>query len=80
MIAPYLSFSRNEWATSMSPNPNVKVYIGAAASAHAASEGYVDISTLTSIAQEAQTQYASFGGVMLWDLSEAYGALHDFPV
>lgn len=48
----------------------MKVYIGAAASSNAAGEGYVNISTLISIAEQTRKQYSSFGGVMLWDASE----------
>ncbi|CAK5264883.1 unnamed protein product [Mycena citricolor] len=56
------------WARTLSPNPNVKVYIGAPASASAAGSGYSDLSTLSSIAHS----FPSFGGVMLWDASQAY--------
>ncbi|ETW83246.1 glycoside hydrolase family 18 protein [Heterobasidion irregulare TC 32-1] len=60
------------WAKTVSPNPNVKVYIGAPASSTAAGSGYVDVGTLGSIAQATRNQYSSFGGVMLWDASQAY--------
>lgn len=63
---------RDDWAKKTSPNPNVKIYIGAPASASAGS-GYVDSSTLANIIQQVQSQYSSFGGVMLWDASQAYG-------
>ncbi|KAI5987850.1 glycoside hydrolase family 18 protein [Pisolithus albus] len=56
----------------VSPNPNVKVYIGAPASQSAAGSGYVDASTFAAIIQQTQSQYSSFGGVMLWDASQAY--------
>jgi chitinase len=59
------------WAKTQSPNPNVKVYIGAAASQVAAGSGYVDVSTLANFATDAQQKYPSFGGVMLWDVSLA---------
>ncbi|EIM89719.1 glycoside hydrolase, partial [Stereum hirsutum FP-91666 SS1] len=61
----------DKWAKS-SPNPDVKVYIGAPASSSAAGSGYVDADTLAQIAQENRDKYSSFGGVMLWDVSEAY--------
>ncbi|KAI0045076.1 carbohydrate-binding module family 5 protein [Auriscalpium vulgare] len=60
------------WAKTVSPNPNVKVYIGAPASSTAAGSGYVSASQLSSIAQQTRSQYSSFGGVMLWDASQAY--------
>ncbi|KAI6039115.1 glycoside hydrolase family 18 protein [Pisolithus marmoratus] len=62
----------DNWAKTISPNRNVKVYIGAPASSSAAGSGYVDASTFASIIQQTQRQYSSFGGVMLWDASQAY--------
>ncbi|KAJ7655161.1 glycoside hydrolase family 18 protein [Mycena polygramma] len=62
----------DQWARTLSPNPNVKVYIGAPASSTAAGSGYVDISTLSSIAVKMRKSFPSFGGVMLWDESQAY--------
>ncbi|CAM0141270.1 Chitinase 2 [Umbelopsis sp. WA50703] len=60
------------WARNVSPNPNVKVYIGAPASSTAAGTGYVSPSTLASILQTTQKDFPSFGGVMMWDASQAY--------
>ncbi|KAG1723162.1 glycoside hydrolase [Suillus lakei] len=62
----------DNWAKTVSPNPNVKVYIGAPASTSAAGSGYVSPSTFTPIIQQTMAQYSSFGGVMLWDASQAY--------
>ncbi|EGN94616.1 glycoside hydrolase family 18 protein [Serpula lacrymans var. lacrymans S7.3] len=62
----------DNWATTVSPNSNVKVYIGAPASSTAAGSGYVDASTITTIIQQTMAEYSSFGGVMLWDASQAY--------
>ena len=64
----------DNWAKNTSPNKNVKIYIGAPASSTAAGSGYVDVTTLGSIAVATRNQYSSFGGVMLWDASQAYGA------
>ena len=61
------------WAKSGSDNKNIKVYIGAPASSTAAGSGYVDVSTLAGIAQTTRDSFPSFGGVMLWDMSQAYG-------
>ncbi|KAG6828613.1 hypothetical protein H0H92_007308 [Tricholoma furcatifolium] len=60
------------WAKTQSPNSDIKVYLGAPGSPSAAGSGYVDIDTLSTIVQEAQSQYSSFGGVMLWDADSAY--------
>lgn len=62
----------DNWARTQSPNPNVKVYIGAPASTTAAGSGYVDATTLGNLAISARAQYPSFGGIMLWDASQAY--------
>ncbi|PPQ66111.1 hypothetical protein CVT26_010912 [Gymnopilus dilepis] len=63
---------RDNWARTTSPNKNVKVYIGAPASSSAAGSGYVPIGTLSSIAVQMRKSFPSFGGVMLWDESQAY--------
>ncbi|KAJ7650440.1 glycoside hydrolase [Roridomyces roridus] len=63
----------DNWAKTVSPNPNVKVFIGAPASPSAANAGYyVDAATLGSIVSSTRAQYSSFGGVMLWDASQAF--------
>ncbi|KAF9448612.1 carbohydrate-binding module family 5 protein [Macrolepiota fuliginosa MF-IS2] len=61
----------DNWAKTQSPNRNVKIYIGAPASSTAAGSGFVDINTLSSIALQTRSQFSSFGGVMLWDASQA---------
>jgi len=62
----------DHWAKTTSPNPNVKVYIGAPAGPKAAGSGYVDADALISMAKSVQSQYSSFGGVMLWDADTAF--------
>ena len=62
-------------AKTTSPNPDVKVFIGAPASSSAAGSGYVDAATLATIIETTQSTYSSFGGVMMWDASQAYGML-----
>ncbi|KAJ7127171.1 glycoside hydrolase superfamily, partial [Mycena epipterygia] len=59
----------DNWAKTVSPNPNVKIFIGAPASPTAAGSGYVDAATLGSIALSTRAQYSSFGGIMLWCVS-----------
>ncbi|KAJ7636432.1 glycoside hydrolase superfamily [Roridomyces roridus] len=53
------------WAKTVSPNKNVKIFIGAPA-APAAADGYVDAETLGALAVSTRSQFSSFGGVMLW--------------
>ncbi|KAJ1311800.1 hypothetical protein OPQ81_010265 [Rhizoctonia solani] len=60
------------WARNISPNKNVKIYIGAPAAQRAAGSGYVDAGTLQKIALETRSNFPSFGGVMFWDASQAY--------
>ncbi|KAF8074680.1 glycoside hydrolase [Lyophyllum atratum] len=62
----------DNWAKNTAINKNVKVYIGAPASSTAAGSGYVDAATLGNIAKQTRAQYSSFGGIMLWDASQAY--------
>ncbi|KAI0749277.1 glycoside hydrolase superfamily [Daedaleopsis nitida] len=61
----------HNWATGdTSVNKDLKIYIGAPASAAAGKYG-VDADTLAIIVQKTQSNYTSFGGVMLWDAYEA---------
>ncbi|KEP54133.1 glycoside hydrolase family 18 protein [Rhizoctonia solani 123E] len=60
------------WARNISPNKDVKIYIGAPAAQKAAGSGYVDAATLQKIALETRSNFPSFGGVMFWDASQAY--------
>ena len=62
----------DNWAKTVSPNKDVKVYIGAPGSPDAAGEGYVSVSTLANDVSDAQETWSSFGGVMLWDADTAY--------
>lgn len=62
----------DNWAKTVSPNRNVKIYIGAPAAPTAAGSGYVDPATLASIAVQTRNQFSSFGGIMLWDASQAF--------
>ncbi|KAK7467427.1 Chitinase 2 [Stygiomarasmius scandens] len=62
----------DDWAKNTSPNPDVKIYLGAPASSTAAGSGFVDADTITSIIQQTQANFSSFGGAMLWDASQAF--------
>ncbi|CAO3615057.1 unnamed protein product [Cunninghamella blakesleeana] len=59
------------WAKNISPNKDIKVYIGAPASKSAAGGGYVPLEKLSEIAVTTQKSFPSFGGVMFWDASQA---------
>ncbi|KAF9318897.1 Chitinase 1 [Podila minutissima] len=61
------------WAKTISINKNVKVYLGVPASQTAANAGYVTIDRLRQIIDDVRCKYTSFGGVMMWDTSQAYG-------
>ncbi|KAI0220821.1 Chitinase 2 [Massospora cicadina] len=58
------------WASS-SVNREVKIFIGAPASQSAASTGYMPHHHLKKIIKDVADKYSSFGGVMLWDVSQA---------
>ncbi|KAI8334316.1 glycoside hydrolase family 18 protein [Chlamydoabsidia padenii] len=64
------------WAKNISPNKNIKVYIGAPASPTAAGGGYVPLNTLSTIALTTRQSFPSFGGVMFWDASQAVANGH----
>ncbi|KAI1414166.1 glycoside hydrolase family 18 protein [Hypoxylon sp. FL1857] len=60
----------DDWAKNTSKNKNVKVLIGVPANTGAGG-GYVDASGLAPVIQYAK-QFSSFGGVMMWDMSQLY--------
>ncbi|KAH9944983.1 glycoside hydrolase [Epithele typhae] len=62
----------DNWAKTVAISKDVKIYIGAAASSTAAGSGYADITTVINAALAIRDQYSSFGGIMLWDASQAY--------
>ncbi|KAI1361814.1 putative class III chitinase [Xylaria arbuscula] len=61
----------DDWAKNTSKNPNVKVLIGVPASSTAGG-GYVDANTLAPIIADTKEKYSSFGGIMMWDMSQLY--------
>lgn len=68
-------FNWNTWlnfAQTISPNSNIKLYLGLPGSATAAGSGY--ISDLETIKTTVQTISGSenFGGIMLWDASQGF--------
>ncbi|KAK9313657.1 hypothetical protein V1524DRAFT_181230 [Lipomyces starkeyi] len=64
--------SWDSFAKTASYNTNVKVYLGVPASSTAAGTGYVTIDTLNEAAAQLMSTYSSFGGIMMWDASQAY--------
>ncbi|RDW87300.1 glycoside hydrolase family 18 protein [Coleophoma crateriformis] len=59
------------WAKTVSLNPNVKVFLGVPASSTAAGSGYLSAAALAPIIKYCKT-FSSFGGVMMWDMSQAF--------
>lgn len=69
----------DNWAKTQAKNPNVKVFLGLPGSTTAASSGYVPYATLTGTIDSLKSQYSSFGGVMMWDASQAYANTDGSP-
>ncbi|RKP04654.1 glycoside hydrolase superfamily, partial [Thamnocephalis sphaerospora] len=62
----------DEWARTRAKRRNAKVYLGVPASPTAANIGYVPPAKLRDIVLSVQQRYESFGGIMLWDTSQAF--------
>ncbi|KAL7620153.1 Chitinase 2 [Parahypoxylon ruwenzoriense] len=60
----------DDWAKQTSKNKGVKVFLGIPANTGAGG-GYQDASALAPIIQYSK-QFSSFGGVMMWDMSQLY--------
>ncbi|KAI0154732.1 chitinase [Xylariaceae sp. FL1272] len=61
----------DNWAKNTSPNKNVKILLGMPANTLAAGSGYVTGSQLSSVISYSKS-FSSFGGAMLWDMSQLY--------
>lgn len=61
----------DSWAKNTSKNSKVKVFLGVPANTGAAGTGYLSASSLAPVIQYSKT-FSSFGGVMMWDASQAY--------
>ncbi|KAG0234349.1 Chitinase 1 [Actinomortierella wolfii] len=71
---PNFNFDQwHNWALTTSKNKNVKLFLGVPASRTAANAGYVGPARLREIVQQLRCKYSTFGGVMSWDISQAYG-------
>ncbi|KAG9236981.1 glycoside hydrolase family 18 protein [Amylocarpus encephaloides] len=57
------------WATTRSLNPAVQILVGAPGAPGAAGSGYVSMSHLASVIAYSKS-FPSFGGVMVWDMSQ----------
>ncbi|KAG2205516.1 hypothetical protein INT47_005890 [Mucor saturninus] len=64
------------WAQTRSVNKNVRLFVGIPGSPTAANRGYVPYTQLVSTIQPLQSMN-SFGGIMVWDVSQAYGNTQD---
>jgi len=62
----------DDWAKDGSKNKEVKVLLGVPASKEASVSGFVPVSELKPIIEYAQG-FDSFGGAMVWDVTQAYG-------
>lgn len=62
----------DNWAKTVSKNKNVKVIVGVPADTTAASTGYIPSSKLDKVIEYSK-KFESFGGVMMWDATQAYG-------
>ncbi|KAI6806052.1 NAD(P)-binding protein [Hortaea werneckii] len=60
----------NNWARTVSANPDVKILLGVPANTGAAGTGYLPVSGLGPIIAYCK-QFPSFAGVMMWDVSQA---------
>lgn len=60
----------DNWAKTVSQNPNVKVLVGVPADTTAASTGYVPADKLAEVIEYSKS-FDSFGGVMMWDATQA---------
>lgn len=61
----------DKWALQESKNKDVRVFLGVPANKGAASTGYLPIESLEPVIQYSKG-FESFGGVMMWDVSQAY--------
>ncbi|KAI1331967.1 chitinase [Xylariaceae sp. FL0255] len=61
----------DNWAKNTSTNKNVKVLLGMPASSTAAGSGYTNGTQLSEVIAYSKS-YSSFGGAMLWDMSQLY--------
>ncbi|RKF81362.1 Class III chitinase [Golovinomyces cichoracearum] len=61
----------DNWAKSVSRNPDVKIMLGIPGGESGSKTGYVGGNSLISVI-EYSASFSSFGGVMIWDMTELY--------
>ncbi|KAJ1825870.1 Chitinase 2, partial [Coemansia sp. RSA 2599] len=61
----------HEWATTISANKDVRVYLGVPGSPSAASSGYTSFEKLEELVNATRSKFSTFGGMMVWDASQA---------
>ncbi|KAJ1976711.1 Chitinase 2 [Dimargaris verticillata] len=61
----------DQWARTKAINKNTKVYLGVPGGPTAAGAGYVGWDQLQGFIDTTRAKYSSFGGVMMWDASQA---------
>ena len=61
----------DDWAKTKSLNKGVKIFLGVPAGPSAAGSGYAPVESLAKIIEYCKS-FDSFGGVMMWDASQAY--------
>lgn len=61
-----------DWAATSSPNKNVKVMLTLPGGPTGAGSGYVPLSTINTVVPQLASQYSSYGGVAIWDASQAW--------
>ncbi|KAG2208845.1 hypothetical protein INT46_003626 [Mucor plumbeus] len=66
----------DSWALAKSQNKDVRLFVGIPGSPTAAGRGYVPYTQLVSRIQPLKSMN-SFGGIMVWDASQAYGNTED---
>ncbi|KAL4870252.1 glycoside hydrolase superfamily [Aspergillus spectabilis] len=62
----------DKWALTESKNKHVRVFLGVPANTGAASTGYLPVGSLEPVIAYSKG-FESFGGVMMWDVTQAYG-------
>ena len=74
------SFNWDTWVTyanSISPNSDIKLYLGLPGASGAAGSGYIsDMNSLVSVIQSISTG-KNFGGISLWDASQGFANIID---
>lgn len=69
--SPFNLDTWDDWAHSTSKNKDVRIFVGAPANTGAAGKGYIEADKLAALAKDSKS-FSSFGGIMLWDASQAW--------